>query len=111
MATSPYVGAYIYQNDSLWLYDVQFLKTYLDNNPEYDRTRWQAGVTRTFPFTYDSKSGNTKLRLGYRNDNWHYPSISHPALADPEYKGMSAKVKSGMKSGSVHRRIINILRI
>lgn len=69
MATSPYVGAYIYQHDSLWLYDVQFLKTYLDNNPEYDRTRWQAGVTRTFPFTYDGKSGNTKLRLGYRNDN------------------------------------------
>ncbi|CNC51902.1 Uncharacterised protein [Yersinia frederiksenii] len=87
MATSPYVGAYIYQNESLWLYDVQFLKTYLDNNPEYDRTRWQAGVTRTFPFTYDGKSGNTKLRFGYRNDNWHFASINNPALAEPEYKG------------------------
>ncbi|SCC50141.1 hypothetical protein [Kosakonia oryziphila] len=87
MATSPYLGAFIYQSDSLWLYDVQFLKTYLDNTPEYDRTRWQAGVTRTFPFTLDGKSGNTKLRLGYRNDNWHFPSISNPALADPHYKG------------------------
>lgn len=87
MATSPYLGAFIYQNDSLWLYDVQFLKTYLDNMQEYDRTRWQAGVTRTLPFTLDGKSGNTKLRIGYRNDNWHYPSINNPALAVPEYQG------------------------
>lgn len=87
MATSPYLGAYVYQNDSLWMYDVQFLKTYIDHNSEYDRTRWQAGVTRTFPFTLAGKSGNTKLRLGYRNDNWHYASINNPALAAPEYQG------------------------
>ncbi|RJL52908.1 hypothetical protein [Pectobacterium carotovorum] len=87
MATSPYVGAWIYQNNSLWLYDMQFLKTYLDNNKEYDRTRWQAGVTRTFPFTINGKTGNTKLRLGYRNDNWHFASINNPALAAPTYQG------------------------
>ncbi|WP_313083278.1 hypothetical protein [Atlantibacter sp.] len=87
MATSPYIGAWIYQNNSLWLYDVQFLKTYLDHNQEYDRTRWQLGATRTFPFTLDGKTGNTKLRLGYRNDNWHYASIDNPALLNPEYKG------------------------
>lgn len=87
MATSPYAGAWIYQDDSLWLYDVQFLKTYIDNSQEYDRTRWQAGGTRTFPFTINGKSGNTKLRVGYRNDNWHFASINTPALAAPEYKG------------------------
>lgn len=87
MATSPYLGAFIYQNNSLWLYDVQFLKTYIDHNQEYDRTRWQAGVTRTFPFTLAEREGNTKVRLGYRNDNWHFPSISNPVLAEPSYQG------------------------
>ncbi|HGV9230772.1 MULTISPECIES: hypothetical protein [Providencia] len=87
VATSPYFGAFIYQNNSLWMYDIQVLKTYLDNNSEYDRTRWQVGATRTFPFTFHDKPGNFKLRLGYRNDNWHYASISNPALAAPQYKG------------------------
>lgn len=87
MATSPYFGAFIYQNNSLWMYDVQILKTYLDHNSEYDRTRWQVGATRTFPFTLAEHKGNAKLRLGYRNDNWHYPSISNPALSAPSYMG------------------------
>lgn len=87
MATSPYIGVFIYQDESLWMYDVQILKTYLDNNSEYNRTRWQLGATRTFPFNYHNQPGNFKLRLGYRNDNWHYPSINNPALSDPAYKG------------------------
>lgn len=87
MASSPYLGAFIYQNNSLWMYDVQILKTYLDHNPEYDRTRWQLGATRTFPFKWAERNGNAKLRVGYRNDNWHYPSISNPALAAPSYMG------------------------
>ena len=87
MASSPYFGAFIYQNNSLWMYDVQILKTYLDHNSEYDRTRWQVGATRTFPFMLADRKGNAKFRLGYRNDNWHYPSISNPALAAPSYMG------------------------
>lgn len=82
-----YVGVYIYQNDLLWLYDVQFLKIYLDNNLEYDCICWQVGVIRIFFFIYDGKSGNIKLCLGYCNDNWYYFLISNLVLVDFEYKG------------------------
>lgn len=85
MATSPYFGAFIYQDNSLWMYDVQVLKTYIDHNKEYDRTRWQVGATRTFPFS-DNK-GNMKVRVGYRNDNWHFASIKNAEQAAPTYLG------------------------
>jgi len=71
IATSPYMGAFIYQDNSSWLYDLQFLKTYVDRNHAYDRTRFQFGVTRSFPFKLVDKDAVFKLRLGYRNDNWH----------------------------------------
>ncbi|WP_392551913.1 hypothetical protein RHO14_10610 [Orbus wheelerorum] len=70
--TSPYAGAFIYQDNSSWLYDLQFLKTYVDRNHAYDRTRFQFGVTRSFPFKLADKDAAFKLRLGYRNDNWFY---------------------------------------
>lgn len=74
ISTSPYVGAFVYQDNSSWLYDVQFLKTYVDRRPDYNRTRWQIGVTRSLPFKIADKAATIKLRLGYRNDNWHYYS-------------------------------------
>lgn len=74
IATSPYVGAFIYQDNSPWMYDVQVLKTYMDRNDEYNRTRWQFGATRAFPFKIADKDATFKLRLGYRNDNYHYRS-------------------------------------
>ncbi|WP_392562907.1 hypothetical protein RHO12_05390 [Orbus sturtevantii] len=81
IATSPYIGAFIYQDNSAWLYDLQFLKTYVDRNHAYNRTRFQFGVTRSFPFKLADKDAGFKLRLGYRNDNWHYgPKVSATAL-------------------------------
>lgn len=74
IATSPYFGAFVYQEGSPWMYDFQVLKTYVDRNDEYDRTRWQIGATRSFPFKIADKPATFKMRLGFRNDNWHYSS-------------------------------------
>lgn len=88
IATSPYFGAFIYQTGSLWMYDFQVLKTYIDRNDEYDRTRWQVGVTRSFPFKIADKPATFKLRLGFRNDNWHYSStVTQGMITNYETKG------------------------
>ncbi|MGL5949060.1 MAG: hypothetical protein ACRCYV_08510 [Aeromonas sp.] len=87
LATSPYLGAFIYQDGSPWMYDVQFLKTYIDHNSEYNRNRFSLGVTRTMPFNIEGKSGSVKMRVGYRNDSYHWGSINKASLAAPDYKG------------------------
>lgn len=87
LATSPYVGMFLYQNDSKFLYDIQFLKTYIDDNEEYNRNRFSAGVTYRDSFKLkDGKTGNWGLRVGYRNDSYHWDSMK---------EGTSASTYSG----------------
>lgn len=88
MATSPYIGAFFYQDGSKWMYDVQFLKTFIDHNSEYNRNRLSAGVTYTEPFKLDNGTdGYARMRVGYRNDSYHWGSIDQASLADPSYQG------------------------
>lgn len=91
LATSPYVGMFLYQDDSKLLYDFQFLKTYIDHNEEYNRNRFSAGVTYRDSFKLESgKTGNYGLRVGYRNDSYHWDSMK-ASTSTPEYSGYIRK--------------------
>ncbi|MGL5427898.1 MAG: hypothetical protein ACRDAS_08305 [Cetobacterium sp.] len=91
LATSPYTGMFLYQDDSKLLYDIQFLKTYIDHNEEYNRNRFSTGVTYRDSFKLeDGKTGNWGLRVGYRNDNYHWDSMKASTSAST-YSGYVRK--------------------
>ncbi|MGL5983405.1 MAG: hypothetical protein ACRCZR_08760 [Cetobacterium sp.] len=76
LATSPYTGMFLYKDDSKLLYDFQFLKTFIDHNEEYNRNRFSTGVTYRDSFKLENgKTGNWGLRVGYRNDSYHWDSM------------------------------------
>lgn len=91
LATSPYVGMFLYQDGSKFLYDFQFLKTYIDHNEEYNRNRFSTGVTYRDSFKLDNgKTGTWGLRIGYRNDSYHWDSMK-ASTSTPEYSGYIRK--------------------
>ena len=99
LATSPYVGMFLYQDGSKFLYDFQFLKTYIDHNEEYNRNRFSTGVTYRDSFKLDNgKTGTWGLRIGYRNDSYHWDSMK-ASTSTPEYSGYIRKEKKEMKFG------------
>lgn len=91
LATSPYVGMFLYQDGSKVMYDFQFLKTYIDDNEEYNRNRFSAGVTYRDSFTLkNGKTGNWGVRVGYRNDSYHWDSMKG-STSLPSYSGYARK--------------------
>lgn len=91
LATSPYTGMFLYQDDSKLLYDIQFLKTFIDDNEEYNRNRFSAGVTYRDSFKLSNgKTGNWGLRVGYRNDSYHWDSMKASTSAST-YSGYVRK--------------------
>ena len=91
LATSPYVGMFMSKDGSKLLYDFQFLKTYIDDNEEYNRNRFSAGVTYRDSFKLnDSKTGNWGIRVGYRNDSYHWDSMKEQTSAS-SYSGYIRK--------------------
>ncbi|MGL6064260.1 MAG: hypothetical protein ACRC0S_04180 [Fusobacteriaceae bacterium] len=91
LATSPYTGMFLYKDDSKFLYDIQFLKTFIDHLEEYNRNRFSAGITYRDSFKLNSgKTGNYGLRLGYRNDSYHWSSMTE-STSIPTYSGYIRK--------------------
>lgn len=91
LATSPYVGMFMSKDGSKLLYDFQFLKTYIDDNEEYNRNRFSTGVTYRDSFNLkNGKNGNWGVRLGYRNDSYHWDSMKE-GTSLPSYSGYARK--------------------
>lgn len=91
LATSPYVGMFMSKDGSKFLYDLQFLKTYIDDNEEYNRNRFSAGVTYRDSFNLkNGKTGNWGVRVGYRNDSYHWDSMKE-STSLPSYSGYIRK--------------------
>lgn len=85
--TSPYVGMFMSKDDSKFLYDFQFLKSYIDGNGEYNRNRFSIGTTYRDSFSLESgKTGNWGVRLGYRNDSYHWRTLKE-STSKPSYFG------------------------
>lgn len=92
VVTSPYTGMYLYQDGSKFMYDIQFLKTYISTAEEYNRNRFSAGVTYRDSFKLESgKTGTWGVRVGYRNDSYHWDSINKESLSLSTYKGYLRK--------------------
>lgn len=91
LATSPYTGMFLHKDDSKLLYDIQFLKTFMDDNEEYNRNRFSAGVTYRDSFKLkNKKTGNWGLRVGYRNDSYHWDSMK-ASTSSSTYSGYVRK--------------------
>lgn len=91
VATSPYVGMYLFQDGSKWMYDMQFLKTYLDGQEEYNRNRLSVGARYMTSFKAPSgKTGTWGYRIGYRNDSFHWKSMT-AGTSTPAYSGYIRK--------------------
>lgn len=91
LVTSPYTGMYLFQDGSKWMYDIQYLKTYISRAQEYNRNRFSAGARYSDSFKLDSgKTGTWAVRLGYRNDSFHWKS-ANAGVSGPGYSGYVRK--------------------
>ncbi|MGL6167599.1 MAG: hypothetical protein ACRC0Y_04845 [Fusobacteriaceae bacterium] len=91
LLTSPYTGMYLYQDGSKMMYDMQYLKTYFSRTPEYNRNRFSVGARYMDSFKLESgKTGTWAVRLGYRNDNYHWKSAT-AGVSGPNYSGYVRK--------------------